>query len=78
MAVPESHLRIALKSMTSFSNDGKLDPSELEDLLAIAEQDGSIGPDEARVLVGIFDRLQPGELTPEVQARIAQVRRKMS
>lgn len=78
MAVPESHLQIALKSITAFANDGRLELSELEDLLAIAEQDGSISADEARVLEGVFARLQPGELTPEVQARIEQVRRKIA
>lgn len=78
MAEPASHFQIALKSMASFANDGKLDEFELEELLAIAEKDGSIDPDEARVLNGIFDRLQPGELTPEVQARIEQVRQKIA
>ena len=78
MAVPDPHLQIALKSITCFGNDGKLDEFELEELLAIAEKDGSIDPDEARVLNGIFDRLQPGELTPEVQARIEQVRQKIA
>ena len=78
MTEPASHVRIALKSMAAFANDGKLDLSELEELLAIAERDGSIDADEGRILRGIFDRLRPDELTPEVRARIEQVRQRLA
>ena len=76
MTEPASHLQIALKSIASFANDGRLDGAELEELLAIAEKDGSIDPDEARILGSVFDRLRPDELTPEVQARIELVRQR--
>ena len=78
MKEPASHFQVALRSMAAFANDGKLDLAELEELLAIAERDGSIDADEARILHGIFDRLRPDELTPEMRARIEQARRRLA
>lgn len=69
-----SHQKIALASIGAFSNDGKLDAFELETLAGIARKDGAIGADEARVLRGIIDRITDAELTPEMQAAIAELR----
>ena len=72
-----SHLQIVLASMTAFSNDGKLDAPELRAMAAIAQKDGEIDVDEARVLRNIIDKLTDAELTPEMQVAIADLRTKL-
>lgn len=78
MSEIRSHLQIVLASISAFSNDGKLDASELRAMAAIAQNDGEIDVDEARVLGDIVDKLTEAELTPEMQAEIADLRSKLS
>jgi tellurite resistance protein len=69
-----SHQKIALESITAFANDGRLDAAELGALAAIARKDGEIDADEARVLCNITNKVTDAELTPEMQATIADLR----
>lgn len=71
-----SHLQIILASISAFSNDGKLHASELGAMIAIAQKDGEIDDDEARVLRDIIDKITDAELTPEMRAAIAALRAK--
>ena len=72
-----SHLQIVLASISAFSNDGKLDASELGAMIATAQKDGEITADEARVLVDIIGKITDAELTPAMQAAIANLRAKL-
>lgn len=77
MSVIPSHLQIVLASISAFSNDGKLDASELGAMIATAQKDGEIDADEARVLNDIIDKITDAELTPEMQAAITALRAKL-
>lgn len=71
---PRDYLELAFRSIECFSDDGKLDVSELERLVDIAERDGQVDDNEKRVLAGIFKRLHVRDLTPELQEKIDHVR----
>lgn len=77
MSEIRSHLQIVLASISAFSNDGKLDASELRAMTAIAQKDGAIDIDERRVLRDIIDKITDAELTPEMQAAIGNLRTKL-
>jgi hypothetical protein len=70
-----SHLQIASAAMGVFANDGTLDSRELDYLLSLALKDGTVDDDEKRVLAGILDRVPRREVSPELWARIGQVRK---
>lgn len=74
MTQSRDHLTMAYRSIECFSNDGKLDPAELQKILDIALADGVVDADERRVLVSIIGKLTPTELTPKMQDQIAKVR----
>ncbi|MBT9525072.1 MAG: hypothetical protein IV105_07420 [Rhizobacter sp.] len=74
MTPSRDHLTMAYRSIECFSNDGKLDPAELQKILDIALADGVVDADERRVLVSIIGKLTPTELTPKMQEQIAKVR----
>lgn len=65
-----SHLEIALASIDCFADDGRLDAGELDKLVSIAERDGSINAEEARVLQRIVGRIQPGEIDAAMASRL--------
>ncbi len=69
-----SHLEIAITSIECFRDDGRLDVVELDKLVSIAERDGAINPDEARVLDGILNRLEPADLDAVMLARVDVLR----
>ena len=69
-----SHLEIALTSIACFQDDGRLDVAELDRLVSIAERDGETSPDEARVLNGILNRLEPADLDAVMLARVDVLR----
>lgn len=69
-----SHLEIAITSIECFQGDGRLDVAELDKLVSIAERDGAISPDEARVLDGILNRLEPADLDAVMLARVDVLR----
>jgi len=69
------HLDIVLASINVFSNDGRLDLSELNHLLALALRDQIVDDEEKRVLARIFTEAEKGQLTADVAQRIAEARR---
>jgi hypothetical protein len=74
MTASRDHVTMAYRSIECFSNDGKLDPAELQKILDIALADGVVDADERRILVSIIGKLTPAELTPKMQDQIAKVR----
>lgn len=74
MKEQHSHLEIALASIACFQDDGRLDVPELDRLMSIAERDGEISPEEARVLDGILSRLEPADLDATMLARVDVLR----
>lgn len=64
---------MAIRSIKYFANDGKLDIDELNDLLALAERDGQIDDDEARVLRNVINRLNQDELDAELLDKISEI-----
>ena len=69
------YLEMAWRSIECFSNDGTLRVDELQRLLDIALKDGVVDDNEKRILRSIVGKLNPAELTAEMQARLADVRR---
>ena len=59
MTDAKDHIEMALRSAEGFANDGKLDASELQEILDIAERDKLIDHDEIRVLRNIISRIDP-------------------
>lgn len=76
MTQSRDYLEMAYRSIECFSNDGKLNVTELRKLLAIAERDGAVDDNERRVLRSILDKLNPAELTPDMRATIVNVRQR--
>lgn len=78
MAAPEqdlpSHLQMALASVRIFADDGALDLSELDQLVALALRDGAMDDDERHVLGNVFRQIERDALAPELRARIDEVR----
>lgn len=70
------HLKLALATIAVFTDDGTLDLAELDRLLALAEQDGTVDDEEKRVLANVLDRAEKDGVAPDVQARIAQIRQR--
>ena len=78
MKEQHSHLEIAIASIACFQDDGKLDVAELDKLVAIAERDGTIDPEEARVLDGIIGKLAPADLDAPMLARVDALRQQLA
>jgi len=68
------YLDLVFRSIHCFSNDGRLLPAELDELMQIALRDETVDANEKRVLGSIFAKLVPAELTPEMLEKIAQIR----
>jgi hypothetical protein len=77
MSESRDYLELSVKSIQCFANDGRLDADELGKLIAIAERDGSFDANEIRVLQSIIRRIQPSEVDAAMQARLAELSRKM-
>ena len=67
-----------MASIAGFQNEGRLHESELDKLVAIAERDGSIDTDEARVLNNIISKLKPEELGDSMRDRVDALREKLA
>lgn len=78
MSESRDYLEMAFRSIECFSNDGKLDVSELGKILEIAERDGEIDANEARVLSNIISRLNPAELNSEMQSKVEEIKQKIA
>jgi len=76
MSESRDYLEMTFKSINCFSNDGKLDVSELDSIVAIALRDGVVDDNEKRVLGGIISRLSVDELTEMMQEKVTELRGK--
>ena len=74
MQESRDYLEMAFRSIKCFADDGKLLVHELESLVDIASRDGVVDANEKRVLAGIVARLNPAELSAEMQVKIAGLR----
>lgn len=77
MSANRDHLEMAFHSIHCFADDGRLDATELDRLVAIAERDGCIDDDEIRVLHNIISRIQPHEIDAAMKARLDALRLKI-
>ncbi|NZA26312.1 hypothetical protein H0E84_07930 [Luteimonas sp. SJ-92] len=75
MNTGHSHLDIALGAIPVFTDDGRMDATELQRLLDLALRDARVDEDEKRVLDNVFRRAEQAGVTPDVAERIAQARR---
>jgi hypothetical protein len=64
------YLDIAAVSVKIFGKDGKLNESELDDLLEIALRDNTVDKNEVRVLSNILDKLKSYELSTDMRNKI--------
>ena len=78
MTDSRSHIQMALKSIESFANDGKLSAKELNEIIEIAEQDGVIDQNEVRVFRSIISRLDPTEVSDDLRDKLAELSKKIS
>ena len=78
MAESRDYLEMSFRSIQCFSNDGKLDATELGRILAIAEKDGVIDSNEIRVLQTIISRIKPHEVDSAMRAKMIEISEKMS
>ncbi|ATH79844.1 hypothetical protein NLY39_00135 [Pseudomonas sp. KHPS1] len=74
MKESRDYLEMAFRSIKCFADDGKLLVHELESLVDIARRDGVVDANEKRILQGIVARLNPVELTADMQTKIAALR----
>ena len=71
-----SWIEIAYSSIHVFADDGTIDMEELNFLLGLALKDGKIDADGKRVLRNVFDEVEEHEISPKVQARIDEIKKK--
>jgi hypothetical protein len=70
MKESRDYLELSFRSVSCFGNDGRLDASELDHLISIAERDGKIDANEMRVLKSIIERIRPDEIDAAMKARL--------
>ena len=61
------------RTMQCFSDDGKLDVNELDQIVQIALQDGVVDEQEKNVLKNIIFNLTSKDLTPDMWHRVEQL-----
>jgi dUTPase len=61
------------RTIQCFSNDGKLDVNELDQIVKIAMYDGVVDAEEKKVLKQIIFNLTSKDLTPELWNRVEQL-----
>jgi hypothetical protein len=74
MTKQDDQMRLAYAAFAVFAEDGKIDMQELNTLLAMALEDGTMDDAEKRVLRNVFEHCDNHDLDPAVQRKIAQVR----
>lgn len=74
MTKKNDHLEMAFRSISCFSNDGKLDVHELNEIVSIALKDGVVDENEKRVLSSIVAKLNAEELVGELADKVTQLR----
>lgn len=67
------HLQMLARGADAFANDGVLSGDELAELIDIALRDGHFSKDEVRVLENLLAKLQPGEVTGEIQCQLREL-----
>ena len=77
MTEARDYLEMSFHSIQCFSDDGKLDASELGKILAIAERDGVIDQNEMRVLRNIINRVKPHELDEAMRKKMMEISEKI-
>ncbi|WP_444995626.1 hypothetical protein [Aliikangiella sp. IMCC44359] len=78
MKESRDYLEMSFRSIECFTNDGKLDASELGKILEIAERDGVIDQNEIRVLQNIISKVKPHEIDDEMQVMLQTVSDKIN
>ena len=68
------YLELTFRSINAFADDGKLDASELNELLVIALRDGEIDEDEKRVLNNIMSKVREEEIDEPLAEKIKEVK----
>lgn len=76
MSLSNSHLDIAIESISCFSNDGTLDAGEVRRLVGLALRDEVVDDEEKRVLRNIFNKVTQGEVSADTWAAMEDARRK--
>ena len=61
------------RAIECFSNDGRLDVNELDQIVKIALADGVVDDEEKKVLKSIIYNLTSKDLTPEMWARVEEL-----
>lgn len=74
MATDSRCIQIAFSIQKMLADDGKLDESELDELLQMANVDGKLDADERRILGLILTTLKEKDVTPEAWKKITEVR----
>lgn len=74
--MPNSHIDIAVASISCFTDDGTLSKGEISHLVGLALRDGVVNDEEKRVLSSIFGRVTQGEVEQETWALMQSARAK--
>lgn len=74
--MPNSHIDIAVASISCFTDDGTLSRGEVEHLVGLALRDGDVNDEEKRVLKSIFQRVTQGEVSEETWTLMQNTRSK--
>jgi tellurite resistance protein len=61
------------RAIEGFSNDGRLDVNELDQIVKIALADGVVDDEERKVLKSIIFNLTSKDLTPEMWTRVEEL-----
>jgi len=62
-----------LLGMESFRSNGRLELEELDRIIALGLEDGSLDPAEQSILIDIISSMSSKDLTPEVWLRVEQI-----
>ena len=77
MKESRDYLELSFRAVECFGNDGRLDATELDRLIAIAERDGRFDVNEVRVLKNIIGRIRPDEVDAAMRARLDALARQL-
>jgi hypothetical protein len=78
MTESRDYLEMTFHSINCFSDDGKLNVDELNQIVDIALKDGVVDDNEKRVLSNIISRLSTDELKGALKVRVEQLRKECS
>jgi len=78
MAESRDYLEMSFRSIQCFSNDGKLDATELGKIITIAEKDGVIDQNEIRVPRNIVSKIKPHEVDAAMKQKLMELSEKIN